>query len=68
MTRLELETLEGLLDTHGLAGLLCGLANLCRWKADHLRYNWQDDRTAALWDREATGIEGLLIDRTELVA
>lgn len=47
------ETLEAMIDKHGLVHVLTGLACVCREKADHLRSNWQDEKSAKQWDRNA---------------
>lgn len=51
------ETLEQYIDMHGLAFVLAGIASVCRDKADHIRSNWQDEPSAARWDRKAAIIE-----------
>jgi hypothetical protein len=51
------ETLEELIDKHGLLHVLTGLVLVCGEKADHLRTNWQDLSTARTWDRDAKTIE-----------
>jgi hypothetical protein len=47
------ETLEQYIDMHGLDFVLAGLASVCREKAEHLRSNWQDERSAKQWERKA---------------
>lgn len=56
--------LEALVDAHGLTRVVSTLSVICGEKADHLRSNWQDDRSAKLWeadgrvlDRAARGIK-----------
>jgi hypothetical protein len=51
---LDMEALEGILDRHGLHGVLDMLASVCAEKAEHVRSNWQDEGTARMWDRRAT--------------
>lgn len=48
--------LEALVDSHGLAEVLNGLAQVCSEKADRLRSNWQDNAGARLWEKAATRI------------
>lgn len=38
--------LEGLIDKHGLANVINGLACICSGKADHIESNWQDQALA----------------------
>ena len=45
------EDLEALVDRHGLLHVLTGLELVCEEKAEHIRANWQDRKTAAFWDR-----------------
>jgi hypothetical protein len=51
------ETLEQYIDMHGLDFVLQGLADICDEKAEHLRGNWQDERSARHWDRFRNIIE-----------
>ena len=44
------ETLEALVDKHGLAEVLAALSDVCMDKAEHLRVNWQDVRSARRYD------------------
>jgi len=47
------ETLEAMVDRHGLLHVLAGLELICGEKADHIRANWQDKTTARAWDAAA---------------
>jgi hypothetical protein len=47
------DRLETAIDAAGLGMVLEILAGICNEKADHLRSNWQDERTAREWDRNA---------------
>jgi hypothetical protein len=58
----ELEALERLVDRIGVHNVLDHLAIICGEKAEHLRDNWQDKTTAALWVRAAVRIENI-VDR-----
>ena len=53
------ETLEAMIDKHGLGHVLTGLELVCREKADHLRHNWQDSGLAKEWDRQAKKLAAL---------
>ena len=48
MTELE-NTLETLIDQHGLGTLLAALSNVCFAKAEHVQTNWQDKALAKAW-------------------
>lgn len=39
---LDLEDLEGMVDRHGLSGVLSMLSDICGEKSAHLCSNWQD--------------------------
>lgn len=44
-------TLESFVDGRpGIDGVLEALASICYGKAEHLRANWQDTRTARAWE------------------
>jgi len=45
--------LEGLVDKHGLATVVDGLACICSGKADHIASNWQDRALSRAWDKAA---------------
>lgn len=45
------ETLEALIDKHGLLHVLTGLELVCGEKAEHIRHNWQDNHMARQWDK-----------------
>lgn len=51
------DTLESLIDTHGLTHVLNAIAVVCSEKAEHLRTNWQDSAAAKDWDADAAKIE-----------
>lgn len=53
----QVAELEGLVDASSLAEVLQTLASIARDKAEHIRTNWQDRQTAALWDRSAKRID-----------
>jgi hypothetical protein len=44
-------SLEGMVDRHGLEAVIETLAEICYEKGDHLRTNWQDEKSAKSWDR-----------------
>jgi hypothetical protein len=47
-TQMERE-IEDMIDRHGLANVLDGIARICFDKADHIQANWQDAHLAGLW-------------------
>lgn len=47
------DAIEQLIDIHTLEVVLGDLIDVCGAKAEHLRVNWQDDRSAAAWDAMA---------------
>lgn len=47
------DQLEKLMDVLTLPGLLQVAAQICEEKASHLRENWQDERAAKLWEKNA---------------
>jgi hypothetical protein len=49
-------TLEAMIDKHGLGHVLTGLELVCTEKAAHIRHNWQDNNLANEWDRQAKAI------------
>src|SRR5262249_15243398 len=49
--------LEAMVDRVGLRNVLYALEHICHEKADHLRANWQDSRTAKAWTKEALRLQ-----------
>ena len=43
------DTLEKMIDTHGLPSVLEMLGDICHEKAEHIRTNWQDAALANTW-------------------
>jgi hypothetical protein len=60
------ETLEALIDRHGLLHVITGLDLICAEKAEHIRVNWQDKVTARAWDRAASRLYTLKKDIDDL--
>jgi hypothetical protein len=52
-----LEQIEGIVDALSMTEALELLYEVSCLKAEHLRINWQDEQSARLWDRAATGID-----------
>jgi hypothetical protein len=59
LTEAEIKVLECMVDRCGMARVLEGLAEVCDLKAAHLRANWQDERSAKAWERDADAISKL---------
>ena len=49
--------IEEMIDRSGLQHVLELIAMICNGKADHLRENWQDARTARVWERAGQTVE-----------
>lgn len=47
------DQIEAIIDRTSVVEVLALIADICSEKADHIRSNWQDRRTAAVWDRAA---------------
>lgn len=50
------ETLEKMIDQHGLLHVITGLDCVCTEKAMHIRENWQDNQTAKIWDKASNAL------------
>lgn len=48
--------LENLIDAYGLTLILEAIAEISGEKANHLACNWQDAKSAALWERVASKV------------
>lgn len=48
-----IEALETLVDKHTLREVVDALSLVCTLKAEHIEDNWQDIRTASVWERAA---------------
>jgi hypothetical protein len=59
MDKLELMSLEAMIDKHGISAVLGNLALICDEKSIHIEQNWQDVSTAAWWHKRAKAIEAL---------
>ena len=53
----ESDSIEAMIDKHGLGEVISAIAVICFEKADHLRSNWQDERTAKVWDNAGKAVE-----------
>lgn len=52
-TENEMETLETMMDRASLTDILWALEQIALEKADHVRSNWQDERMANFWEKDA---------------
>ena len=62
LTKSEKLTLESLVDTASLQGVLMALSEICGEKAEHIETNWQDKWTARQW-RTAEGAIGCTVPK-----
>jgi hypothetical protein len=58
MTTELANTLEALVDAHGLYAVANALAEISHAKADHLASNWQDHGAAKRWTKAAIVFQG----------
>lgn len=54
------ESLEAMIDQHGLTSVVAGLVLVCGEKAAYIRHNWQDNELARTWDLDANAIDRAL--------
>ena len=52
-------TLEGFVDTYGLARVIRELSTICDVKAEHILTNWQDENNAKTWTRSGADLATL---------
>jgi len=52
--------LEAMIDKVGLNNVLDHLVNVCYYKAEHLRTNWQDENMAKSWERDGKRLDVLV--------
>lgn len=57
LTQRETDDLEQVLDRRGLAAILDALTHIAYAKGQHVRENWQDERTAKDWDATARKLD-----------
>lgn len=50
---ITVDAVEELVDScdHGVMNLMIAIELMAAEKAEHIRVNWQDQKTAAVWDR-----------------
>lgn len=53
----DFENLEDMIDRHTLADVLYAISEICYDKAEHISSDWQDEKTANVWNRAARKIE-----------
>lgn len=56
MDKNDMEHLERMIDAYGLETVLYALGDICIEKAEHIRSNWQDERTAKYWGKRSIRI------------
>lgn len=52
-----IDNLESLVDVTCLTDVVLALARMCNEKAEHLRSNWQDEKSARTWDKDAKQLD-----------
>lgn len=52
LPQMLINELEAMVDASSLAEVLRALYEICGEKADHIRANWQDGKTAQTWERD----------------
>lgn len=55
--QLDIESLEAMVDRHGLAPVVELLAEICFAKAEHTAVTWQDTTTAKVWERDGSTLQ-----------
>ena len=50
------DTLEQMIDKHGLLHVLTALDLICTEKVEHIKVNWQDPVTAKPWERASNAL------------
>ena len=53
------DQLESLIDSHGLLHIVTALDLICAEKASFIRSDWQDDKTARVWDKTSNLLKTL---------
>jgi hypothetical protein len=59
----EKDLLESLIDKLDITTVQSMLVEICDEKAQHLRENWQDNNQAKLWDKNASQLLKLKLNR-----
>lgn len=57
-----LEVLEALVDRHTLDYTVECIADVCDFKADHLRANWQEQLAAKSWEKDCNKLKRLRLE------
>ena len=67
VTRDSRDTLESMIDEHGIGPVIGCLAKLCGEKAEHVRVNWQDESLAKAWENAGCALDGWAVDERMLL-
>jgi len=54
-------TLEALVDRHGLPQFLVALSKVCFEKGEHLEANWQDSEAAEWWSEQGKMLDEIAV-------
>lgn len=57
--REQLEQIEKLIDNITISQMVEMMSEICYEKAAHLRENWQDEKTAKIWDKNARQLSNI---------
>jgi hypothetical protein len=63
----DTDILESMIDARGLHYVLTGLECICAEKAEHIRTNWQDKKTARPWDNMSKRLRALARTAAEVL-
>jgi len=50
------KSIESMIDTHGILGVIDALSNVCQLKAQHLEETWQDSEAVKEWIATANAL------------
>jgi hypothetical protein len=53
------DQLEAIIDRHGLSKVLFAMGEVCHLKAAHIAENWQDTKTAKVWEKDGMHLDVL---------
>jgi hypothetical protein len=54
---IDKDSLEAIIDIHGLTNVVAMLSELCAEKAEHVLVNWQDEVLAKKWHRASAQLD-----------
>jgi hypothetical protein len=54
---IDKNTLEAIIDLHGLTEVVRMLSEICAEKAEHILINWNDKELACLWNKRCVQLD-----------